>query len=108
MSDQDVKQPPSSGTEEVSAPIKKAPMTNAQRQAKYAKNRKESRQKDAFVYNSKTEPTTPEAKRILEARGLNPHVIEVCYDLALKAAEQTGTTPNRYYFQNGIAKTLES
>src|SRR6266851_7453914 len=73
---------------------------------KSRKSRKEKTQQARFVFSSATEPTKAEAKEILAARGLkNPHVIEVCYELALSAAEQTGVTPNRYLFQNGIAKT---
>src|SRR5205823_6660183 len=60
-------------------------------------------------YDSNTEPTKAEAKEILTARGLkNPHVIDVCYHVALSAAERTGITPNRFLFRNGIAKTLAS
>ena len=71
--------------------------------------RKEKAQRAAFVFNSTTEPTKAEAKEILAERGLkNPHVIDVCYDSALKAVEQTGVAPNRFLFQNGIAKTLAS
>ena len=71
--------------------------------------RKEKAQQASFVYSSATEPTKAEAKEILAARGLkNPHVIDICYDLALNAAEQTNVTPNRFFFQNGIAKTLAS
>jgi hypothetical protein len=71
--------------------------------------RKEKTQQASFVYSSATEPTKAEAKDILAARGLkNPHVIDICYELALKAAEQTNVTPNRFLFQNGIAKTLAS
>jgi hypothetical protein len=88
---------------------KKAPLTGAERQAKYAKNRKEKTRTENYKFDSKTEPTKPEAKRILESRGLtNAHLIDTAYELALNAAEQVGVAPNRFYFQNGVARTLVS
>jgi hypothetical protein len=113
---------PQSGTEEVSAPKRKgrgidlSSLTPEQLKqhrrevdTKSRKNRKEKTQRASFVFDSATEPTKAEAKEILAARGLkNLHVIDVCYELALSVAEQTGVTPNRFLFQNGIAKTLAS
>jgi hypothetical protein len=61
-----------------------------------------------FVSASTQEPSKPEAKKILEARGLtNTHVIDVCYDRLLQAAEIHAVTPNNYLFQNGIRNVLE-
>ena len=111
MSGEDVKQPPSGGTEEVSvnAAPKKAPMTNSQRQAKYAKNRKEAKLAKAYVYDSATEPTKLEAKRLLELRGLkNNHVIDTVYKLLLQEAEAHDIPANRFLFTNGIVQTLRS
>ncbi len=71
--------------------------------------RKEKAQQASFVFNSSTEPTKAEAKEILSARGLkNAHVLNLCYDLALVAAEQNNVPANRFLFQNGIRKMLES
>jgi hypothetical protein len=82
-----------------------APSQGKVRQQKRIDKRKTS----SFVYDSATEPTKPEAKRLLEERGMkNQHVIDLCYDLALVAAEQNGLPANRFLFQNGIHKTLES
>jgi len=76
------------------------------------KSKRKSRDKEkkaSFVYDSSTEPTKPEAKELLAARGLqNPHIIDFCYDLALVAAEQNDLPANRFLFQNGLRKTLES
>jgi hypothetical protein len=73
---------------------------------------KHERKKKAtgFVYSSSDTPTKPAAKELLVARGLrNPHIIDLCYDLALIAAEQNHLpAANRFLFQNGIRKLLES
>jgi len=77
--------------------------------AKHRNGAKEKKVQGSLVYSSALEPKEPEAKEILAARGLNdPHVIDVCYQLALKAAEQAGVPANRFLFHNGIAKTLQS
>ena len=70
---------------------------------------KTSKTAKEFSYSSKQVPSESDAKEILAARGLkNPHVVDVCYDLGLSAAEKTGTIPNRFLFQNGISKLLAS
>ena len=82
-----------------------------QPEQKKARNQKRVDKKKAtsFVYDSATEPTKPEAKRLLEERGLkNAHIIDLCYDLGLVAAEQNSVPANRFLFQNGIRRMLES
>lgn len=82
---------------------------NREAQKKSRPKQKERKQAASFVYDSDTLPTKPEAKKILADRGLrNPHVIDVCYELALQAAEHADVPANRFLFQNGIAKMLES
>jgi Terminase RNaseH-like domain len=77
--------------------------------AKSEKSRKDRKKAESYVYSSATEPTKAEAKEILTARGLkNAHVVDLCYDLALVAAEQNGVPANRFLFQNGIRRLLES
>jgi len=71
--------------------------------------RSDSKRAASFVYDSKTEPTKPEAKCLLEERGLvHPHVIDVVYEYLLRAAEQNGIPANRFLFANGIVQTLRS
>ena len=71
--------------------------------------KKEGKKVASYVYNSAAPLTKAEAKELLEKRGLsNEHVIDLCYDLALIAAQQNDVAPNRFYFQNGIRKTLAS
>ena len=80
----------------------------ARKQVALAK-RTDKKKASSFVYDSGTEPTKPEAKRLLEERGLrNEHVINFCYDIGLIAAELNHVTPNRFYFQNGLRQTLAS
>ncbi len=38
----------------------------------------------------------------------NPHVREVCYDLAVECAESTGIFPNRFFFAHGYQRSVES
>ena len=76
---------------------------------KAQKNRRDKKKASSFVYDSATEPTKVEAKRLLEERGLqNHHVIDVVYKLLLRAAEQNSLPPNRFLFANGIKATLDS
>jgi hypothetical protein len=76
---------------------------------KAQKNRSAKKKASSFVYDSATTPTKFEAKEILTARGLqNQHVIDLCYRLALVAAEQNNVPANRFLFQNGIRKMLAS
>jgi hypothetical protein len=80
----------------------------ARKQVATAK-RTDKKKAASFVFNSTTEPTQPEAKRLLEERGLtNQHVIDFCYDLALVAAEQNNLPANRFLFQNGVRAVWES
>src|SRR5271166_5636065 len=57
-------------------------------QAKVRRQKRMDRRKaSSFVYDSATEPTKPEAKRLLEERGLkNAHVQGVVYRLLLQEA----------------------
>ncbi len=54
------------------------------------------------------EVSKKDAKEILKARGLSAHIVDVCYDLAINAAEQVGIPVNRFMLQNGIMKALAS
>jgi hypothetical protein len=63
----------------------------------------------SFVYDSATEPTKAEGKELLASRGIkNAHILDLCYDLALVAAEQNSIPANRFLFQNGIRAVWES
>jgi hypothetical protein len=85
---------------------------NAQRRIRSREARKLKLVKKAaaeFVFNSKVEAAEDEAKKVLEARGLqNTHVIDCVYELLLQTAEQNGIPANRFLFQNGIRATLAS
>lgn len=71
--------------------------------------RADKQKAESYVYGSKTEPSKAEVKEILGARGLkNSHVIDLCFDIGLVAAEQNGLPANRFFFKNGIRKMLES
>jgi len=73
------------------------------------KKRKDKKSVASYVFDSATEPTKAEAKEILSARGLkNDHIIDLCYDLSLIAAEQNNVPANRFLLQNGIRKMLAS
>lgn len=86
-----------------------APMTGAQRQAKHYKNKREKDQAANVKHDSKREPTKPEAKHLLELRGLdNPHVIDRVHGLLVRAAEELGLPQNRFLFSHGIIQTLKS
>ncbi len=79
------------------------------RQTITRKNRAEGKKAASYVYDSKVEASKADALRLLQERGLqNEHVLDFCYDLALIAAELNHVTPNKFYFQNGLRKTLES
>jgi hypothetical protein len=71
--------------------------------------RKDKKKATTFVYDSTTEPTKAEAKELLAARGIkNQHILNLCYDLALVAAEQNNLPANRFLFQNGVRAVWES
>ncbi|HSY32526.1 MAG TPA: hypothetical protein VLA42_11080 [Verrucomicrobiae bacterium] len=73
------------------------------------KKRNDKKKVKSFVYDSNVEVSKAEAKEILTSRGLqNTHVIDLCYRLALVAAEQNSVPANRFLFQNGIRKMLAS
>jgi len=79
------------------------------RKAVAASKSADKKKATSFVYSSDTLPTKPEGKELLRARGLkNEHVIDLCYEMALSAAEQVGIPANRFLFQNGVAKALAS
>ncbi len=69
---------------------------------------KDSKSTASYRYASEVTPTKAEAKDILAERGLSQHLVDVCYDLAIYAAEQTGLIANRFFFANGVIKTQES
>jgi hypothetical protein len=54
------------------------------------------------------EPSKVEARKILEGRIQNSHVLDVVHDRLLQAAEQMALTANAYLFQNGITAALKS
>jgi hypothetical protein len=88
---------------------KKAPLTGAERQAKYAKNRKEKAKTENYKVDSKTEPTKPEAIRLLEERGIkHPHILSTIYKLLTNAAETRGIPANRFLYANGWKAALAS
>lgn len=62
----------------------------------------------SYVYSSGEEASKKDAKEILKARGLSGHIVDVCYDSAMNAAQHLGITANRFLFQNGIMKALAS
>ena len=71
--------------------------------------KKEKNQAKSYVYDSSTEPTKPEAKSLLEQRGLkNPHVIDVVHTALVRHAENSNIPANRFLFQNGIIQTQRS
>src|SRR5258707_14480032 len=73
------------------------------------KNRAEGKKAASYVYDSKVEATKAEAINLFQQQGLqNEHTLDFCYDIALIAAELNHVTPNKFYFQNGLRKTLES
>ena len=88
---------------------KRQAMSPAERQARYKLKKQEKTKKENYVFSSQVEPTKPEAKKILEGRGLvNTHVIDTVYRLLIDAAEQNAVPANRFLFANGIKKMLES
>jgi hypothetical protein len=88
---------------------KRQAMSPAERQARYKLKKQEKTKKENYVFSSQVEPTKPEAKKILEGRGLvNTHVVDTVYRLLIDAAEQNAVPANRFLLANGIKKTLES
>jgi predicted phage terminase large subunit-like protein len=63
---------------------------------------------ESLKHTSKLEVTKKDALEILAQRVHNPHVREVCYELALKCAAATGLPVNRYLFAHGYQKLIES
>jgi hypothetical protein len=96
-------------SEPIEAAEKRQAMTPAERQAKYNKKKKDSKIAASLSYDTTIEPTKPDAKRLLEQRGIEPgHVLDTIYDQLIRAAEQNGIPANKFLFQNGIDKTLQS
>src|SRR5216684_4893167 len=80
----------------------------AKTQKSRAKKAEKKKQAD-YVYDSKSLPSESEAIEILEDRGIRSgHIAQTVYNLAVIAAETLGITPNRFYFANGVDKTLGS
>jgi len=75
-----------------------------------AEHRKRKRELDTVArYDGVSEPTKPEAKRLLGERGLkNAHVIDTVYDCLIGAAAEKGIAANYFLFTNGIIQTLRS
>jgi hypothetical protein len=60
-------------------------------------------------FDGQSEPTKPEAKRLLGLRGLkNAHVIDTVYDCLIRAAAEKSVPPNYFLFANGMMQTLAS
>jgi len=109
--------PLESGTAEVStetapsihrAAAKKTPLTPLERVHRYREREKKKKLKAAYTYDSTLEPSKTEAKKILEVRIQNNHVLDVVYESLLRASEQLGITANCHVFQNGILAALKS
>ena len=76
---------------------------------KSVKKRAEGRKASSFVYNSKDEPTKPQALALLGERGIkHPHVLSTVYKLLLREAETHDIPANRFLYANGIIQTLRS
>lgn len=71
--------------------------------------RKEKRQATGHIYDSAVVVTKADAKRLLIDRGIkHPHVVDVCYDLAVAGAQQNNLPVNRFLFANGLRAMLAS
>ena len=68
----------------------------------------EKKQLEGLKYNAKVTVTKADALELLAQRIANPHVREVCYDLAVECAESTGIFPNRFFFAHGYQRSVES
>jgi hypothetical protein len=84
------------------------PLTGKERVERYRAKEKKKKLAAAYKYGSDVEPTKTEAKKILEARIENAHVLDCVYDLLIQAAEQLGIPANAFLFQNGVQATLQS
>src|SRR6266404_1351106 len=106
MSQEEVNSPEIGEQVEVSASMRKV---TPEKQREYYDNRRTKKKASDYKFDSTVEPTKPEAKKLLEDRGLsNPHIIGTVYKNLLRAAEEHEVPANRFLFQNGIVKTLES
>jgi hypothetical protein len=74
-----------------------------------SRSAKKAREKAVnYKWNSTSELTRREGLEILSTRITNPHVREVCYDLAVEAADANQIPLNRFLLAHGLQKTLES
>src|SRR5258706_10933631 len=87
---------------------KKTPLTPLERVHRYREREKKKKLKAAYTYDSTLEPSKTEAKKILEVRIQNNHVLDVVYESLLEASEKLGITANCFVFQNGVLMTLKS
>jgi hypothetical protein len=103
---------PAAPLEQASKPGRKLigvkPLTANERVERYRAKQKKKKLAAAYKYDSQIEPSKTEAKKILEARIQNTHVLETTYDLLIQAAEQMGIAANCFLFQNGVTATLRS
>jgi hypothetical protein len=81
---------------------------NSQTQKRSRANKAAKKSAESLKYNSKLEVTKADALELLAQRIQNEHVREVCYELALNCASETGIFPNRFFFAHGYQKALES
>ena len=74
-----------------------------------SRSAKKAREKAVnYKWNSTSELTRSEGLEILSTRITNPHVREVCYDLAVEAADVNQVPFNRFLLAHGLQKVLES
>ena len=106
MSQEEVNSPEIGEQVEVSASMRKV---TPEKQREYYDNRRTKKKASDYKFDSTVEPTKPEAVRVLELRGIkNKHVLDTVYKLLLRAAEEHEVPANRFLFQNGVVKMLES
>jgi hypothetical protein len=74
-----------------------------------SRSAKKAREKAVnYKWNATSELTRSEGLEILSTRITNPHAREVCYDLAVEAADVNQIPFNRFLLAHGLQKTLES
>src|ERR1700686_4249921 len=89
--------------------IEKSSPDLVKRYNREATNRSRGKKKEqSYVWDSKIIATRSDAMELLAQRVINPHVREVCYDLGVEAASETGVTPNKWYWQNGLTQAVLS
>ena len=80
-----------------------------EREKKRNADNRAGKKSESFVFDSKTEPSKPEALALLEERGIkHPHIQKIVHAALVRLAEEQHIPANRFLFANGALAAQRS